>query len=73
MRTLDARFEDGVLKPEGPTGLQAGERVRLLVLRRSNPARWDLTRLATAADEDRALAEAGVAEWADALAAEDRR
>jgi len=73
MRTVAARFEDGVLKPEGPTGLEPGERVRLLVLRRSDPTRWDLKRLAAEPDEDRTLAEARVAEWADALAAEDRR
>jgi hypothetical protein len=43
------------------------------VLRPSDPSRWDSKRLGSAPDEDRALAEAGLAEWADALDAEDRR
>lgn len=33
--------------------------------------RWDLYRLASQPDEDRALAEEGLAEWAAALAAEE--
>lgn len=73
MGTVNARYEDGVLKPEGQLDLRPGERVRLLLLRRSDPARWDLTRLASEPREDRALAEAGLAGWADALDAEDRR
>jgi predicted DNA-binding antitoxin AbrB/MazE fold protein len=73
MRPVEARFEDGVLKPEQPLGLRPGERVRVLVLRRSDPARWDLDRIGAEAQEDRALAEAGLSDWADALAAEDRR
>jgi len=35
MRPVDARFEDGVLKPADRLDLRQGERVRLLVLRRS--------------------------------------
>jgi predicted DNA-binding antitoxin AbrB/MazE fold protein len=73
MRPVEARYEDGVLKPEEPLPLQPGERVRVVVLRRTDPARWDLARLASRPDEDRALAEAGLADWADALAAEDAR
>jgi predicted DNA-binding antitoxin AbrB/MazE fold protein len=71
MKAVRALFEDGVLRPEEPLDLEPGERVRLLVLRRSDPARWDLDRLASQADEDRALADAGLADWADALAAEE--
>ena len=70
--TINARYEDGVLKPEERLDLRPGERVRLVLLRRSDPARWDLKRLASEPDEDRALAEADLAEWADALEAEDR-
>ena len=73
MRPVEARYEDGVLKPEEPLPLQPGERVRVLVFRRSDAARWDLDRLASEPAEDRALAEAGLAAWADALDAEDAR
>lgn len=72
MRPVNARYEDGVLKPAETLALRPGERVRLIVLRGHDPARWDLKRLANAPEEDRALAEAGMGEWADRLEAEDR-
>jgi hypothetical protein len=53
-----------------PTG--SGERVALIVVRRLDASRWDFTRLAAHAAEDRALAEAGLHEWAAALDREDR-
>jgi predicted DNA-binding antitoxin AbrB/MazE fold protein len=71
--TVNARYEDGVLKPEGRLDLQPGERVRLVVLRRSDPSRWDRKRLASELVEDRTLAATGMDEWGDALEAEDRR
>ena len=41
--------------------------------RHPNPNRWDLDRLAKSGKrEDRALAEQGLAEWADALDREDQ-
>jgi hypothetical protein len=47
--------------------------VALIVVRRPDPERWNLDRLAKGgAGEDLALAEQGLAEWADALDAEDR-
>jgi hypothetical protein len=52
--------------------LQPGERVALVVVRRPDEARWDLDRLAAHADEDLALAEAGLDDWAAALEREDR-
>lgn len=52
--------------------VRPGERARPIVLPRPDPARRDLKRLASAPDEDRAFAEAGIAEWVDALEAEDR-
>ena len=73
MAIVNAKFEDGVLRPERPLRLRPGENVRLLVLRQPDPTRWDLARLGEAGDEDIALAEAGLAEWADALDAQDRR
>lgn len=72
MRSVEARYEDGVLKPSEPLSLKPGERVRVLVLRRSDPSRWDLARLASAPEEDAALAASGLDDWADALDAADK-
>jgi hypothetical protein len=52
--------------------LRSGERVALIVVRRPDSSRWDFGRLATHADDDLALAEAGLDEWAAALDREDR-
>jgi len=72
MRVIEARYEEGLLKPETPLALTPGERVALIVVRHPDPRRWDLERLAkSGAGEDRALAEQGLAEWADALDRED--
>lgn len=73
MRSVEARFEDGVLKPTEDLDLRPGERVRVLVLRRSDSSRWDMKRLAGVPDEDVELASTGLDGWADALDAEDRR
>ena len=73
MPIVKANFEDGVLRPETPLHLRPGEDVRLLlIVRQPDPSRWDLARLSQASDEDRALAEAGLGEWADALDGQDR-
>jgi len=68
---VKAKFEDGVLRPETPLRLRQGEDVRLLVMRQSDPERWDLERLSQPSDDDLALAEAGLGDWADALDAQD--
>ena len=73
MRPVEARYEDGVLKPEKPLPLRPGDRVGVIVLRRPDPARWDLQRLAAGAAEDQALASAGLDDWADTLDSEDKR
>lgn len=75
MRVFEARYEEGVLRPTEPLALRAGEMVNLIVVRRPDHRRWDPGRLADAAgiDEDLALAEAGLAEWAERLDEEDRR
>ena len=73
MRPVDARYEDGLLKPERPLPLRAGERVRVILVRKPDPQRWDLERLAARVQEDEALARAGLEQWADALDDEDRR
>lgn len=69
MRVIEARYEEGLLKPETPLALTPGERVALIVVRHPDPKRWDLERLVakSGAGEDRVLAEQGLAEWADAL------
>jgi predicted DNA-binding antitoxin AbrB/MazE fold protein len=74
MRIIEARYEEGLLKPETPLALTPGERVVLIVVRRPDPRRWDLDKLAkSGAEEDRELAQQGLAEWADALDEEDHR
>lgn len=74
MRFIEARYEEGLLKPDTPLALTPGERVALIVVRHPDPERWNLERLArSGADEDQALAEQGLAGWADALDEEDHR
>jgi predicted DNA-binding antitoxin AbrB/MazE fold protein len=71
-RPVEALYEDGFLRPAKPLNLRSGERVGLIVVRRPDPARWDLTRLGAHPDEDAELAAAGLDDWADALDREDR-
>jgi len=72
MGPVDALYENGLLRPVSPLPLRPGERVAVIVVRKADPARWDLTRLAAHGDDDLALAEAGLDEWAAALDREDR-
>ena len=72
MRPVDALYENGLLRPLSPLPLRSGERVALIVVRRPDPTRWNLTQIAAHADDDLALAEAGLADWAAALDREDR-
>ena len=74
MRLVEARYEEGLLRPDEPLPLRPGERVGLIVVRRPDPKRWDLERLAKSGrEEDLALSEQGLEQWAAALDAEDRR
>ena len=74
MRFIEARYEEGLLKPDNPLALTPGERVALIVVRHPDPERWNLDRLVSSgAGEDQALAEQGLAGWADALEDEDHR
>jgi predicted DNA-binding antitoxin AbrB/MazE fold protein len=74
MAIIEAEFENGVLRPIRRLPLRPGERVGIVVVRRPDPARWDLGRLSkAAAADDEKLAEAGLGGWADALDREDRR
>ena len=56
MRLIDASYEDGSLKLDKPLPLRAGERVAVVVVRKPDPSRWDLARLAATGREDLALA-----------------
>jgi Protein of unknown function DUF104 len=72
MRPVDAFYENGLLRPVSPLPLRSGERVAVIVVRRPDPRRWDVDRLAAHGDDDLALAEAGLDDWAAALDREDR-
>lgn len=74
MEIIEAEFENGVLRPTRRLSLRPGERVGIVVVRRPDPARWDLDRLSKVATaDDKSLAEEGLGEWAAALDREDRR
>ena len=74
MRLIEARYEQGMLKPTEPLALRSGESVHLIVVRHADPNRWDIRRLAeTGNGEDIALAEQGVEDWAARLDEEDKR
>ena len=73
MRTVEALYEDGLLKPQTPLPLRPGERVAVIVLRQPDPTRWDLGQFARVGrQEDVALAEQGLAQSSEALDTEDR-
>lgn len=73
MRAIEALYEDGLLRPKSPLPLRPGEQVAVIVLRQPDPNRWNLGRLARVGhEEDRALSEQGLAQWREALEAEDR-
>lgn len=72
MPLIDAEFKDGVLKPAKPLSLRSGEHVGVLIVRRPDPGRWDLRRLAKESPEDASLTETGLDDWAETLDGEDR-
>lgn len=72
MHPIEADYDDGVLRLTKPLHLKQGERVSVVVLRRPDPARWDLGRLARIAEEDRALAEDGLNKWASDLDGDEK-
>ena len=73
VRVIEAQYDGSVLRPVEHLGLRPGERLKLIVVRNPDPSRWDLAKLAkTASGEDLALAELGLAEWADELDATER-
>lgn len=73
MKRVEARYEKGLLRPTEPLALRPGERVNLIIVRRADPNRWNLDRLAKSGNpEDLALAEQGLTDWAKKLDEEDR-
>jgi predicted DNA-binding antitoxin AbrB/MazE fold protein len=73
VKLVEAQYENGVLRPAERLGLRPGERVKLIVMRRPDPGRWDLARLAkTGSGDDLPLAEQGLADWANSLEATER-
>ena len=74
MRLVEALYEKGMLKPTEPLALRSGESVNLIVVRRADPGRWDINRLAKSGNaEDLTLAEQGIEDWAAKLEEEDQR
>lgn len=71
MRAIEAEFENGFLKLTQPLPLRPGERVSLVVLRKADPQRWNLQKLAVTTHEDDELARAGLGEWVEQLESED--
>jgi predicted DNA-binding antitoxin AbrB/MazE fold protein len=74
MRVVEAQYEKGMLRPSTPLALRPGERVHLIVLRKPDPSRWDLARLAkSSASDEAALTEQGLEDWAARLDQRERR
>ncbi|HNR31103.1 MAG TPA: DUF104 domain-containing protein [Candidatus Hydrogenedentes bacterium] len=73
MGIIEAKFENGVLRPLRRLSLRAGEQVGIFVVRHPDPARWVIARLSKRSTEDEDLAKGGIDEWAAALDLEDRR
>ena len=73
MRVVEARYERGVLRPTEPLALRPGEGVGLIVVRQPDPRRWDIDRIRkSSSSEDVALAEQGLADFAENLDHQDR-
>jgi predicted DNA-binding antitoxin AbrB/MazE fold protein len=71
MRPVEALYENGLLRPAKPLNLRPGERVGLIVVRRFEPSRWDLKRLAATNTDEADLTSAGLDEFANMLERED--
>jgi hypothetical protein len=72
MRPIEALCEDGLPKAKTPLSPRPGEEVGVILIRHPEPRRWNLQRLASGGrNDDLLLAEQGLAEWRDTLAAKD--
>lgn len=72
MEVIEAEFNDGVLRPMRRLTLRPGERVKIVVVRHSDPSRWDFARLSKVVPDEDTLTKAGLTEWETALSREDR-
>jgi predicted DNA-binding antitoxin AbrB/MazE fold protein len=72
MQPVEACYEAGALRPRRPLALMPGEWVRLIVVRRPDPRRWNLQRLAQVDSESASLTEQGLDAWVESLDNEDR-
>lgn len=72
MRVVEARYEEGTLRPTAPLSLRPGETVNLIVIRRPDPRRWVERLTAADAAEELELTEQGLADWVERLDEEDR-
>ncbi len=71
-RIIEAEFDNGVLRPMQRLALRPGERVGIVVVRRSDPARWDVVRLSNPVSGEEELTDSGLGEWGAALDREDQ-
>jgi predicted DNA-binding antitoxin AbrB/MazE fold protein len=71
MRPVEALYENGLLRPAKPLNLRPGERVALIVVRHSEPLRWDLARLSAREAEDVEFAGIGLDSFGAMLDRED--
>lgn len=72
MKSLEAHYENGVLRPSEKLALHPGERVNIIVIRYPDQSRWDLARLARQSAEEVVLTERGLSAWTRDLDAEDQ-
>ena len=73
VKPFEASYENGLLRPAKPLPLNEGEHVQVVVMRKPDPARWDLARIAATAADDTDLTEAGLDDWNSMLDGEDAR
>jgi len=71
VKSLEAQYDHGVLRPSEKLALRPGERVNIIVIRRPDQSRWDLARIARKSGDEVNLTEQGLVEWAKELDAEE--
>lgn len=68
---VSAVYSKGTLRLVEPLQFVEGEQVEVIIVRRPDPSRWDLARLASVPREDIELAEEGLAAWCEELDRQD--